>query len=302
MPIRQMNLSAPSVRGARRPWGRWALRGVALTWVIGMVLLPVSALVESGLRDGARAFWREVTSPIAFAALELTLLSALMMTAINMALGTLTAYVLVRYRFPGNRLLDSLIDLPFAIPTLVTGLMLVALYGPQHPPGAWFEQAGAQIIFARPGIVLALLFVTYPFVIRSVQPVLLEIDPAQEEAADLCADHSAGDCARDSERSAPEFCAGARRIRRDRHCRGKYSAQHADGARLHLRADRIAESARRERGLAGSARALVRRSARCRVAVGPQGEGVCRGMRDGPAPARTDGTFRHRVRREEPGC
>ncbi len=183
MPIRQMNLSAPSVRGARRPWGRWALRGVALTWVIGMVLLPVSALVESGLRDGARAFWREVTSPIAFAALELTLLSALMMTAINMALGTLTAYVLVRYRFPGNRLLDSLIDLPFAIPTLVTGLMLVALYGPQHPPGAWFEQAGAQIIFARPGIVLALLFVTYPFVIRSVQPVLLEIDPAQEEAA-----------------------------------------------------------------------------------------------------------------------
>lgn len=183
MPIRQMNLSVPAAPGARRPWGRWALRLIAFAWVGGMVLLPLSALIESGVRDGLPAFGREIASPIAYAALKLTLSAALVMTAINTLMGTLTAYVLVRYRFPGNHLLNSLIDLPFAIPTLVTGLMLVVLYGPQHAVGAWFEAAGAQVIFARPGIVLALLFVTYPFVIRAVQPVLMEIDPAQEEAA-----------------------------------------------------------------------------------------------------------------------
>jgi len=89
----------------------------------------------------------------------------------------------VRYRFFGNKLLNSLVDLPFAIPTLVTGVMLVVLYGPQRTLGAFLEARGIHIIFAQPGIVLALLFVTYPFVIRAVQPVLMEIDRSQEEAA-----------------------------------------------------------------------------------------------------------------------
>ena len=108
---------------------------------------------------------------------------AVVTTAINGVMGTLTAYALVRYDFPGRRLLNGLVDIPFAIPTLVTGVMLVVLYGPQQPLGAWLQARGIQVIFAAPGVVLALLLVTYPFVIRAVQPVLLEMQRDQEEAA-----------------------------------------------------------------------------------------------------------------------
>lgn len=168
---------------AIRPWGKWGLRAVGILWLGVMIMLPLAALIEHGLRDGLRPVWRDITNPIALAALKLTFLTAIVMTVINAVMGTLTAYVLVRYRFFGNRLLNSVIDLPFAIPTLVTGVMLVVLYGPQHVFGAWMAARGIQIIFATPGIVLALLFVTYPFVIRAVQPVLMELDQAQEEAA-----------------------------------------------------------------------------------------------------------------------
>jgi sulfate transport system permease protein len=148
-----------------------------------MLALPLAVLFEHGFREGGARFWAEVTNPIALAAIRLTVGAAAVMTGINAVMGTLTAYVLVRYRFFGSRLLNSLIDLPFAIPTLVTGVMLVMLYGPQRTLGAWLEARGAQIIFAQPGIVLALLFITYPFVIRTVQPVLMAIDRSQEEAA-----------------------------------------------------------------------------------------------------------------------
>jgi sulfate/thiosulfate transport system permease protein len=166
-----------------RPWGRWGLRTVSILWLVFMIVLPISTLIEHGLRDGIVVLWNEITSPIALAALRLTLIAAAIMTAINAVMGTMTAYVLVRYRFFGSRLLNSLIDLPFAIPTLVTGVMLVVLYGPQQLLGTWLEARGIQIIFAQPGIVMALLFVTYPFVIRTVQPVLMAIDRSQEEAA-----------------------------------------------------------------------------------------------------------------------
>jgi sulfate/thiosulfate transport system permease protein len=168
---------------SHRLWGRWSLRAVSILWLLLMIVLPISTLIEHGLRDGIALLWNEVTSPIALAALKLTLIAAAIMTAINAVMGTMTAYVLVRYRFCGSRLLNSLIDLPFAIPTLVTGVMLVVLYGPQQLLGAWLEARGIQIVFAQPGIVMALLFVTYPFVIRTVQPVLMAIDRSQEEAA-----------------------------------------------------------------------------------------------------------------------
>ena len=114
-------------------------------------------------------------------ALTLTLWTAAVMALINAVMGLLTAYVLVRYRFPGEGLLNAIVDLPFAIPTLVAGVTLVVLYGPQSAVGAWFNRdLGLQIIFAPPGIVLALLFVTFPFVVRAVQPVLLSLDRAQE--------------------------------------------------------------------------------------------------------------------------
>src|SRR5262249_62259322 len=111
------------------------------------------------------------------------LITALIATVINAVMGTLTAYVLVRYDFPGRRLLNALVDMPFSIPTLVTGVMLVVLYGPQRLLGAWLGSHGIQVIFATPGIVLALLLVTYPFVVRAVQPVLMDLEKDQEEAA-----------------------------------------------------------------------------------------------------------------------
>jgi sulfate/thiosulfate transport system permease protein len=169
--------------GPVRPWGKWSLRITAIVWLVVMIVTPLGALMEHGLRDGVVILLKEATAPIAFSALRLTLFTAMIMTLINVIMGTMTAYVLVRYRFYGVGLLNSLIDLPFAIPTLVTGVMLVVLYGPQQWMGMWLESHGVQVIFAQPGIVLALLFVTYPFVIRAVQPVLMEIDQAQEEAA-----------------------------------------------------------------------------------------------------------------------
>ena len=105
------------------------------------------------------------------------------MTVLNAVAGTLAAYVLVRFRFPGRTLLNAAIDLPFAIPTLVTGVMLVAMYGPQSTIGTWLEGQGLKVIYAVPGIVLALLFVCYPFVVRTVQPVLEGAERQQEEAA-----------------------------------------------------------------------------------------------------------------------
>jgi sulfate transport system permease protein len=165
------------------PWGRWGLRVTAFLYLGFMVALPLATIIKNGVADGLPAFWVDVTNPTAFAALKLTLTTSIIITIINAVMGTLTAYVLVRFRFPGMGLLNTLIDMPFAIPTLVTGVMLVALYGPQRTVGAWLNAHGIQVIFATPGIVLALLVITYPFIIRAVQPVLMEVEKGQEEAA-----------------------------------------------------------------------------------------------------------------------
>ena len=176
-------LVAFDTRSFSMVWGRWGLRVTAMLYLGLMIVLPLSAIVASGFSGGISAFWSEVTNPMALGALKLTLVTATLTSAINLVMGTMTAYVLVRYDFPGRGLLNAVADLPFAIPTLVTGVMLVVLYGPQRILGAWLEARGIQVIFATPGIVLALLLVTYPFVIRTVQPVLMELDKTQEEAA-----------------------------------------------------------------------------------------------------------------------
>jgi sulfate transport system permease protein len=178
-----MSAARPRREGVGRPWGLWGLRGAVLAYLALMIAVPLLAVVERGFSAGLRAFWRELANPIAFDALKLTVTAAAITAAVNLVLGTLTAYVLARYQFPGRGVLDSLVDMPFAIPTLVTGVMLVVLYGPSGVLGSWFESRGISIIFAKPGIVLALLFVTYPFVIRTVQPVLLEAERQEEEAA-----------------------------------------------------------------------------------------------------------------------
>lgn len=165
-------------------FGAWGLRTAAITYLIVLVAVPLFIILFEGLRYGWETFWHNITQPVALSAIWLSVWTAMLMAIINTVLGTLTAYVLVYYRFPGKRLLDAIIDLPFAIPTLVTGVMLVLLYGPQTAIGGFFQQTfGIRILFAHPGIVLALLFLGYPFVIRAVQPVLEKLDQNQEEAA-----------------------------------------------------------------------------------------------------------------------
>ena len=176
-----------SARGGGSKHGRAAngllLRATTLLYLGLMVLLPLAALGAGACEEGARAFWKALIDPFARHALMLTFLTAGAMVAINAVTGTATAWVLVRHDFPGKGVVNALIDLPFAVPTVVTGLMLVALYGPSSVLGAFLTSHGLAIIYQKPGIVLALLFVTYPFVVRSVQPVLLEMDRAEEEAA-----------------------------------------------------------------------------------------------------------------------
>ena len=155
------------------PWGRWGLRSIALSYLMVMLIIPLLVILQDGLREGLAEFWRQVTFPIAWQALKLTLWTTTVMTVINTVMGVLTAFVLVRYDFPGKTVLNGIIDLPLAIPTLVTGVMLVILFGPQEALGAWLkEQWDISIMFAPPGII-----------VRSVQPVLLELDRTQEHAA-----------------------------------------------------------------------------------------------------------------------
>jgi sulfate/thiosulfate transport system permease protein len=169
---------------ARKSWGRWALHLTVFTYLAVMLVLPLVVILRDGLSKGIGVFIHQITLPAAWHALMLTLWTSAGMTIINTFMGTLTAYVLVRYEFKGKSLLNGVVDLPLAIPTLVTGVMLVVLYGPQQALGAWLKQDfGFQIIFAPPAIILALLFITFPFVVRSVQPVLMGLDQAQEHAA-----------------------------------------------------------------------------------------------------------------------
>jgi sulfate transport system permease protein len=185
----QLALRAPQQKSTTRTipqafLGVWGLRASALLYLIILVALPVFVIAVAGLRDGWATFWGYITQPVAQSAIWLSVWTALVMAIINTVMGTLTAFVLVQYRFPGKNLLNTIIDLPFAIPTLVTGVMLVLLYGPQTVIGSFFEQSlGFRVLYAPPGIILALLFLGYPFVIRAVQPVLEKLDLNQEEAA-----------------------------------------------------------------------------------------------------------------------
>jgi sulfate/thiosulfate transport system permease protein len=145
-------------------------------YLSALVLLPVAALIAQAGHGGSATFWQEISSKEAVAAIELTLLSSAIVVAVNALFGTLVAWVLVRDDFPGKRFIDALIDLPFALPTIVAGVLLLALYGKNGP-------TGIDVAFTRWAVVLALLFVTMPFVVRSVQPVLIELDRSMEEAA-----------------------------------------------------------------------------------------------------------------------
>lgn len=164
--------------------GKVGLLTAGLSYVGALVALPLLALLAEGFAVGPAAFFKALSAPEALFALRLTLLLAALVAVVDAVTGTIFAYVLARYRFPGKGLVNALVDLPLAIPTIVTGLMLVALYGPQSLAGAFLEARGLQVIYAKPGIVLALLYVTFPFVVRSVQPVVMALERDQEEAAE----------------------------------------------------------------------------------------------------------------------
>jgi sulfate transport system permease protein len=154
----------------------WAGAAVGAAYLSLVVLIPLAAVVAEATDGGLAGFWEQVSTRQAVAAMRFTLVVSLVVTAINVVFGTLIAWVLVRDDFRGKRLVNAIIDLPFALPTIVAGLTLLALYGPRSP-------LPFDVAYAKAGVLLALLFVTLPFVVRAVQPVLQELDRDMEEAA-----------------------------------------------------------------------------------------------------------------------
>jgi sulfate/thiosulfate transport system permease protein len=160
------------ITGAVGPLGY----GVVILWLSVIVLLPLAALTVASFEDGLSGWWSAVQAPTARAALEATVLMSVAVALVSAVMGTVIAWVLVRDDFPGKRVVDALIDLPFALPTIVASIVLLSLFGPQSP-------VGIHLNATRPGVMVALAFVTLPFVVRSVQPVLIEADADVEQAA-----------------------------------------------------------------------------------------------------------------------
>lgn len=172
-PARQL---PPLFRARRAGHVNGLTLGVVVLWLSLIVLLPLAALTVTSFSDGWTGFWAAVTAPVALAALGTTILVSAVVALLNVVVGTLIAWVLVRDEFVGKRFVDALIDLPFALPTIVASIVLLSLYGPNSP-------IGVELNATRWGLIVALAFVTLPFVVRSVQPVLIEVDRDVEQAA-----------------------------------------------------------------------------------------------------------------------
>jgi sulfate transport system permease protein len=157
--------------------------GFTVAYVCLLVLVPLAALVLKASTLGWDAFLAAVSGPRAMAAYGLSLSASLAAACVNAFFGLLVAWVLVRYRFPGRRLVDACVDLPFALPTSVAGIALTTVYAPTGWLGRFFAAAGVPIAFTRLGVVVALTFIGLPFVVRAVQPVLEDVDPEIEDAA-----------------------------------------------------------------------------------------------------------------------
>jgi sulfate transport system permease protein len=150
--------------------------GVAGLWLSIIVLLPLAAIAAQSFDDGPSGFWDGITDPAALDTLGITVLVSLVVAVVNVVFGTIIAWVLVRDDFPGKAFVNAIIDLPFALPTIVASLVLLSLYGPNSP-------IGVHLSATQPAVIIALTFVTLPFVVRQVQPVLMELDTSVEEAA-----------------------------------------------------------------------------------------------------------------------
>ena len=174
--------SAP-IRAKRVLPGFTLSLGTTLLYLTFIVLIPVLALILKGAEIGPVRFWQIISSPRAVAAFQITLTAAIIATVFNAIYGLLMAWVLVRYDFPGKRILDALMDVPFALPTAVAGLSLTALFSANGWFGPVIEAMGFQVVYTIWGIALAMAFTSVPFVVRTVQPVLEDMDPALEQAA-----------------------------------------------------------------------------------------------------------------------
>lgn len=182
-----MTLAAPDLRRPNRP--KNVLQKISIPWIVVfahmfvILLLPLAALMLRAIVLNPAEFWALATTPIALSTYRITFSTAVVAAIINMLMGTLTAWVLVRYQFPGKRFLDALVDLPFALPTAVAGVTLATVYNQGGWIGQFFAPFGIQIAFSRIGVAIAMIFVSLPFVTRTVQPVLQELELTLEEAA-----------------------------------------------------------------------------------------------------------------------
>ncbi len=167
----------------RRRFGRSILVAVVLIWFFAMILLPVLGIVREAFREGPGLFWKTLAVPETMRAFLLTFWITLATVIINTFFGIILAVTLVKQRFKGKFLFEGLVDLPFAVSPVVAGFMFILLFGPKGWIGSWFEAGGIKIVYAFPGMLIATLFVTLPFVAREIIPVLKEFGLEQEEAA-----------------------------------------------------------------------------------------------------------------------
>ena len=168
---------------------RKGLTGISWPWTVTVVylvlilLLPIAALITKSITVGPQEFWRIATGDIALSAYNVTFITALAAGLLNGVMGTLVAWVLVRHQFPGKKIIDAAVDLPFALPTSVAGLVLATVYSEKGLIGHFFAPFGIKIAFTRLGVFVAMLFISLPFMVRTLQPVLQEMEPEIEQAA-----------------------------------------------------------------------------------------------------------------------
>ena len=180
LPLPQTKKQKPQRSRSRQfslPWG------ITLGYLVLILLLPITALITKSATVGPAEFWRIATDKVALSAYDVTFVTALLAALANGVMGTLIAWVLVRYSFPGRKLLDAAVDLPFALPTSVAGLVLATLYSEKGWIGQLFAPLGLKIAFTRLGVFVAMVFISLPFIVRTLQPVLQELEAEVEEAA-----------------------------------------------------------------------------------------------------------------------
>lgn len=162
---------------------KYALRSILIGYLIVLIVAPLSAVYVQGFSLGLSNFWKTVTDEMALHAIILTIRLAVIATLIQIIIGTLIAYVLTRYEFPGKRYLNSLVDLPFALPTAVSGVMFLMVLTPNSFVGQMLDSIGISLLFNQSAIIIGMVFVTFPFIIRAVQPLLENLDEDQVQAS-----------------------------------------------------------------------------------------------------------------------